>query len=110
MPLPRAPSLIGSSKPKMQSQRIPGLAACIAKSGKIVWSKEYGWSAIKRRLAMDPDSTIQNAGSISKTVTATAAMQLWEKGKFDLDDDINQYLPFPVRNPSHPERLIFVQL
>jgi hypothetical protein len=30
-------------------------------------------------------------------------MQLWEKGKFELDDDINQYLPFPVRNPSHPD-------
>ena len=91
---------------EMQAQRIPGLAACIVKSGKIAWSKGYGWSDIKRRIAMDPESTIQNIGSISKTVTATAVMQLWEKGKFDLDDDINQYLPFPVRNPSHPDRLI----
>ena len=55
---------------------------------------------------MDPDRTIQNIGSISKTVTATAAMQLWEKGKFELDDDINQYLPFSVRNPLHPGNLI----
>jgi CubicO group peptidase (beta-lactamase class C family) len=63
---------------EMQAQRIPGLAACIVKSGKIVWSKGYGWSDIKRRVAMDPERTIQNIGSISKTVTATAAMQLWE--------------------------------
>jgi CubicO group peptidase (beta-lactamase class C family) len=98
--------LDGFIEAEMQAQKIPGLAACIVKSGKIVWSKGYGWSNIKRRVAMDPESTIQNIGSISKTVTATATMQLWEKGKFDLDDDINQYLPFPVRNPSHPDRLI----
>ena len=91
---------------EMQAQKIPGLAACIVKSGKIAWSKGYGWADIKRRMAMDPERTIQNIGSISKTVTATAVMQLWEKGKFDLDDDINLYLPLPVRNPSHPDRLI----
>jgi CubicO group peptidase (beta-lactamase class C family) len=91
---------------EMLAQKIPGLSACIVKSGKVVWSKGYGWSDVKRRVAMDPDRTIQNIGSISKTVTATAAMQLWEKGKFELDDDINQYLPFPVRNPVHPHRPI----
>jgi CubicO group peptidase (beta-lactamase class C family) len=91
---------------EMQTQKIPGLTACIVKSGKIAWSKGYGWSDIKRHIAMNPESTIQNIGSISKTVTATAAMQLWEKGKFDLDDDIDDYLPFPVRNPSHPNKLI----
>jgi CubicO group peptidase (beta-lactamase class C family) len=91
---------------EMKAQKIPGLAACIVKFGTIVWSKGYGWSDIKRRVAMDPDRSIQNIGSISKTVTATAAMQLWEKGKFELDDEINQYLPFPVRNPLHADKLI----
>jgi CubicO group peptidase (beta-lactamase class C family) len=91
---------------EMQAQKIPGLAACIVKSGRVVWSKGYGWSDIKRCVAMDPNNTILNIGSISKTVTATAAMQLWEKGKFNLDDDITQYLPFPVRNPLHADKLI----
>ena len=59
---------------EMQAQRIPGLSACIVKAGKIVWSRGYGWASVKRRVAMDPDHTIQNIGSISKTVTATAAM------------------------------------
>jgi CubicO group peptidase (beta-lactamase class C family) len=91
---------------ELQAQRIPGLAACVVKSGKIVWSKGYGWASVKKRVAMDPDRTIQNIASISKTVTATAAMQLWEKGKFELDDDVNNYLPFAVRNPSHPDKPI----
>ncbi len=41
--------------------------------------------------------------SISKTITATAVMQLWEQGLFELDDDVNDYLPFNVRNPNHPD-------
>ena len=90
----------------MKAQRVPGLAACIVKGGKIVWSKGYGWANIKKRVAMDPNHTIQNIASISKTVTATAVMQLWEKGKFRLDDDVNKYLPFSVRNPSHPDEPI----
>ncbi len=94
---------------EMLAQRIPGLAACIVKSGKIVWSKGYGWADIKRRAVMAPESTVQNIGSISKTVTATAIMQLWEQSKCDLDEDINQYLEFPVRNPGYPDRLISIR-
>ena len=51
---------------------------------------------------MDPDRTVQNIGSISKTIVATAMMQLWEKGKFQLDDDVNERLPFALRSPAHP--------
>jgi CubicO group peptidase (beta-lactamase class C family) len=39
--------------------------------------------------------------SISKTITATALMQLYEQGKFDLDEDINNYLDFRVYNPTY---------
>ena len=79
--------------------RIPGLAACIVKSGRIVWSKGYGWANIAKRVPMDPDRTVQNIGSISKTVVATAVMQLWEKGRFQLDDDVNERLPFASGAP-----------
>jgi CubicO group peptidase (beta-lactamase class C family) len=90
--------------------RIPGLAACIVKAGRVVWSKGYGWANIGKRLPMDPDRTLQNIGSVSKTVVATAVMQLWEKGKFQLDDDVNERLPFAVRSPSHPETSVTYRL
>ncbi len=38
-----------------------------------------------------------------KTVTAAALMQLYSSGKFKLDDDINLYLPFKVRNQNYPD-------
>ena len=49
-----------------------------------------------------------NIGSISKTITAVAIMQLWEKELISLDSDINNYLDFEVRNPHHPDDPITV--
>ena len=48
-------------------------------------------------------NTLQNIGSISKTVTATAVMQLVQAGRLELDEDINEVLPFPIRNPRHAQ-------
>jgi CubicO group peptidase (beta-lactamase class C family) len=111
---PRAATRAGDLDDYIEGERrvlkIPGLAACIVKSGRVVWSKGYGWANIEKRVPMDPDRTVQNIGSISKTVVATAVMQLWEKGKFQLDDDVNGQLPFAVRSPSHPDTPITYRL
>jgi CubicO group peptidase (beta-lactamase class C family) len=53
---------------------------------------------------------VQNIGSISKSLIATAVMQLWKKGKFQLDDDVNEFLPFNVRNAFHPDTPITFRL
>jgi CubicO group peptidase (beta-lactamase class C family) len=87
---------------KMKAASVPGLGACIVKKDKLVWSGAFGWADVENKKPRT-EETIQNIGSISKTITATAAMQLWEKGKFKLDDDVNGYLPFPVRNPRFPD-------
>jgi CubicO group peptidase (beta-lactamase class C family) len=47
--------------------------------------------------------TIYLVASITKPFVATALMQLYEQGLFDLDDDVNDYLPFEVRNPNFPD-------
>jgi CubicO group peptidase (beta-lactamase class C family) len=93
---------------KMKAGNAPGLAACIVKKDRLVWSRGFGWADIENKVPMT-DKTIQNIGSISKTITATAVMQLWEKGKFKLDDDVNEYLPFRVRNPHFPDEPITVR-
>lgn len=95
---------------RMETTHLPGLAACIVKNNRIAWSKGYGWANIEQQIPMTPD-TLMNIGSVSKTITNTAIMQLWEKGLFQLDDDINNTLPFPVKNPFHPnEPITFRQL
>jgi len=47
--------------------------------------------------------TLINVGSVTKTTICTAVMQQWERKKFSLDDDVNAYLSFRVRNPAYPE-------
>lgn len=86
-----------------ESAPIPGLAASLIKGGAVTWSKGFGWADIDGKIPYDPERTIQNIGSVSKTITAAAVMQLVERGKCTLDDDVNQYLPFEVRNPRFPD-------
>lgn len=84
------------------SEKVAGASACAMKNGEIVWRGAAGWSNIARQTPMTTD-TIQNIASISKTITATAVMQLVEAELLELDSDISDYLPFKVRNPRQAE-------
>lgn len=90
---------------EMSKDGLPSLAACIIKGDKIVWQNFYGYSNVADK-KIPNEETIYVLASISKTVTATAVMQLWEKGQLDLDKDINEYLPFKIRNPRYPDDAI----
>jgi CubicO group peptidase (beta-lactamase class C family) len=81
---------------------IPSLSACIIHNESVVWSNGYGFYDF-RGLKQPSMDTIYQVASVSKTVTATAILQLYEKGLFDLDDDVNLYLPFSLRNPKYPD-------
>ncbi len=80
----------------------PSISACVIKNESIVWSKAYGHYDIENNKPATPD-TLYLMASISKTVSATALMQLYDQGYFDLDDDVNNYLPFNLRNPNFPD-------
>jgi len=87
----------------MERQKVPGLAACIAKGDAIVWAGGYGMANLTKKIPFTPDRTLFQIASISKTITATAVMQLRDRGFFKLDDDVGNFLKFPVRNPRYPE-------
>ena len=78
------------------------LAACIIKDNQIIWSIGYGYYD-RSELKHATTDTIYNLMSISKTITGTALMQLYEQGLFELDDDVNTFLPFDLRNPNFPD-------
>jgi CubicO group peptidase (beta-lactamase class C family) len=90
----------------MNTHHIPGYAACIIKNGKIAWAKGYGYADITKNIPFTPNTVMPEIASISKTITATALMQLWEQGYFHLDDAINNYLPFAIINPYFPDSVI----
>ena len=85
----------------MQTHLIPGLSVSIVKDDSIVWEKQFGYANIINNILVD-ENTMFILSSISKTVTATALMQLFENGLFNLDDDIDNYLPFNIDHPDYP--------
>ena len=90
---------------RMSAGKLPGLAATVLRGGRPVWTHVEGWANVERREPITRD-TIFMVASVSKTVVATAVMQAVEDGLLDLDADVNEVLPFPVRNPSYPNRPI----
>jgi CubicO group peptidase (beta-lactamase class C family) len=94
----------------MSNYHVPGVAAAIFNGDQILWTGAYGYANFEENTPV-ADTTSFMLASISKTVTGTALMQLWENGMFDLDDPINNYLPFVVYNPNHPgQEMTFRQL
>jgi CubicO group peptidase (beta-lactamase class C family) len=86
----------------MNNSHLPSMALAILKNNSMVWSKGYGYADLKNKKEAT-NKTVYMLASISKTFAATAIMQLWEKGLLSLDDDVNEYLPFNVRNPNYPD-------
>jgi CubicO group peptidase (beta-lactamase class C family) len=85
----------------MAMNYIPGLSVSIVKNGSIVWGNNYGYANTADSILVN-QNTLFLLSSVSKTITATALMQLWEEQYFQLDDPINNYLPFTVSHPDYP--------
>jgi CubicO group peptidase (beta-lactamase class C family) len=76
----------------LRSNHVAGAVVAVVKDGKPVFSKGYGYADYAHKRPVSPDSTLFRIGSISKTFTWTAVMQLVQQGKLDLDEDVNIYL------------------
>ncbi len=75
----------------LNKKNVPGAIVTIVKNGEVLLSKGYGYADLDQKTPAT-DKSVFRIGSISKSFTATAAMQLVEQGKLDLHKDINQYL------------------
>ncbi|MBK9710148.1 MAG: beta-lactamase family protein [Kouleothrix sp.] len=82
---------------QLQKQGIPGLALAIVDGGRVAHLRGFGGAGGGR--AMTPQTPLY-IGSVSKSFTALAVMQLVEAGKIDLDAPVRRYLPwFAVADP-----------
>jgi CubicO group peptidase (beta-lactamase class C family) len=80
----------------LQVNDMAGAVVLVVKDGKVFFAKGYGYSDVKAHAPIDPERTIMGVGSVSKTFTWTAVMQLVQEGKIDLDRDVNDYLDFKI--------------
>ena len=85
---------------EMREQKIAGAVIVVVKDGHEVLKKGYGFSDIANETPVDPDITTFPIASVSKLFTATAIMQLYERGQIDLDEDVqNQIGDLVIENP-----------
>ncbi len=78
-----------------------GMSVAVVCNGTVSDIHHVGLSDITRSIAVT-DSTMYRVASISKSVTASALMKLFEQGFFLLDDNISDYLGFNIHNPNYP--------
>ncbi len=93
---------------EMQSENVVALAVAAIDSGEIVHLSARGFSDLEQNIKATTNTSFHIA-SVSKTVTNLAVFKLVESGKIDLNVDINEYLPFEVKNPHYPNDKITVR-
>lgn len=74
----------------MAKDNIPGMSVAIVADKKLLWMNGYGLADLENFVPAKA-STVYRLASISKTITAVAAMQLVEQGKLDLDAPVQKY-------------------
>lgn len=91
---------------ELLTRGIPGLAMAVAIDGHIVYAEGFGYADLEERVPAWPTTKFR-IGSISKTLTAAALMQLVEEGKVDLDAPVQKYVPsFPDKGAKITPRLL----
>lgn len=81
----------------MSANSVPGLSAAVVLEGEPRWSAGFGMADLEN-YSPATSVTLFRLGSISKPISATAVLQLWESGKLDLDIPVQKYCPaFPQK-------------
>ncbi len=81
----------------VSKKQIPGAVVFIARNGKIVYHKAFGYSDTEKQTPLRKDDIFRIA-SQTKAITSLAVMMLFEEGKFLLDEPISKYIP-EFKNP-----------
>ncbi len=82
----------------MASTHVPGLAVAVVENGAYEWASGFGFADLENNVPAT-EHTLFRLASISKPISATAAMQLQERGQLDLDAPVQKYCPaFPIKS------------
>ena len=91
----KAPAINELVNSYVSVHRVPGLSLAVIDRGHVILTQGYGFAGVENSVTATAD-TVYRIASISKSITATAAMKLVETGKLDLDAPLQRYCPaFP---------------
>ncbi len=92
---------------KMKDLRIPGISIGVVQGDQIIYTKGYG-DADSKGTPVTPQTPFI-LGSTTKSITALAIMQLVEKGKINLDEPVQKYIPWFTLSDQNVSKTITVR-
>lgn len=84
-----------------QNGQLPGFSVALVQVDTLLFEQSFGYADLASKTPLS-STTPQNIASISKTFIGIALMQAVEVGQLNLDQPINEILPFNIQNPNHP--------
>jgi CubicO group peptidase (beta-lactamase class C family) len=82
-----------------REKRVPSIAAAVLRDGELIWEAAVGAADVAGGLEATPD-TQYRIGSITKTFTAAAIMQLRDEGRLDLEDTLDRHVEGAAHTPT----------
>ena len=96
--VPAPDKLVHALYSKLDGQPNPGIAVLVAKDGKIIYEKGYGFADIANKVKITPQTKFR-IGSITKQFIGASIMKLQEQGKINVQDKLSKFFPdFPRGN------------
>ena len=84
---------------EQHDKRLPSITAAVLRDGERIWETAVGAADVKAKQEATPD-TQYRLGSITKTFTAAAIMQLRDEGKLDLEDTLDKHIDGVAHTPT----------
>jgi len=91
-----------------KESNIPGFAISVVNADSLLFNKGYGYSDLKNKESFTKN-TAHTIASVSKTFIGLSIMKLVENGDLNLDEPVNNILPFKIINPHFPNDDITVR-
>jgi CubicO group peptidase (beta-lactamase class C family) len=104
-PEPATADLSRLVREAQSEQRIPSISAAAIGNGEVVWQEALGVADVEGGREATPD-TQYRVGSITKTFTAAAVMQLRDAGELDLEDPLSEHVPEAAHGSPTLRRLL----
>jgi CubicO group peptidase (beta-lactamase class C family) len=95
---------------QMEASHVPGAVVVVVRNGEVFFSRGYGYANLEARTPVVPERTIFRIGSVTKVFTALAVMQLSDRGKLAVHDDVDRYLPAWKVPATYPQPITIANL
>ena len=96
--VPSPESLTDDFYNSLKGKEAPGIAVLVAKDGKVLYSKGFGYADIKNKILITPETKFR-IGSVTKQFTAAAILKLQENNLLSVGDKLSKFIPdFPRGN------------